>query len=184
MTYRSHFSGTFEAYLDHLRETTARQIEWTRQERPIDAGIATTYLFREEYQPVTDMTSAAGELARVPEKDETGGAAARNALQKASDALQQPLRTLAPERSADIAALAGRLTAAKPGAETVAAAADLTKALNRLRADPPEGWLPADKLARAIQAARDAHPAGIAIFSAGSLTREHLWPALEAAFAR
>lgn len=184
MTYRSHFAGTFEAYLDHLRETTTRQIEWTRNERSIDAGIATTYLYREEYQPVTDVTTAIGELTRVTDKDDAGGTAARSALQKAADALEPRLRSAAPQRSAEIKALVGGLAAASPGAETTAAAAELTKALNALRASPPEGWLPPEKLTRAIQAARDAHPAGVAIFSAGSLTREHLWPALEAAFAR
>jgi hypothetical protein len=49
MTYRSHFAGSFDAYLEHLTETTERQLEWTGRGRPLYAGIASTYLFREEY---------------------------------------------------------------------------------------------------------------------------------------
>ena len=44
--------------------------------------------------------------------------------------------------------------------------------------------MPPEKLTRAIEAARKANPDGIAIFAAGSLNREKLWPALEAAFKR
>ena len=58
MTYRSHFAGDFEAYVDHLEEVTRRQIEWTRHGRPLEAGIASTYLYREELKPIDDMNDA------------------------------------------------------------------------------------------------------------------------------
>jgi uncharacterized lipoprotein YddW (UPF0748 family) len=44
------------------------------------------------------------------------------------------------------------------------------------------GTYPPAKLARAIEAARAARPGGIAIFSAGSLKSQNLWPQLEASF--
>ena len=59
---------------------------------------------------------------------------------------------------------------------------ELLKLVARLRNDPPPGYLPVDKLTRSIEAARKAKPDGIVIFAAGSLSREKLWPTLEAAF--
>jgi len=50
MTYRSHFLGDFDAYLARLTEITARQKQWIRGEKPLYAGIATTYLYREEQE--------------------------------------------------------------------------------------------------------------------------------------
>ena len=95
MSYRSHFMGSFDTYLTHLTEITARQMEWTRHEKPLCAGIFTSDLYKEE----------------------------------------------------------GR-----------------------------SGDYPAAKLTRAIDAARAAKPDGIALFSAGTLTRQKLWPVLEEIF--
>ncbi len=67
-------------------------------------------------------------------------------------------------------------------AATPAAIDRLADALSRLRNDLPPGYFPPEKLLRAIEAARKAKPDGIVIFSAGNLTIEKLWPALEAAF--
>ena len=50
MNYRSHFLGDFQTYLDHLTEITARQLEWTRHEKPLCAGIFTSDLYKEEGQ--------------------------------------------------------------------------------------------------------------------------------------
>ncbi|HEX6730742.1 MAG TPA: putative glycoside hydrolase, partial [Pyrinomonadaceae bacterium] len=62
MTYRSFFKGNIEAYLDHLTETTLRQLEWTRREKPLYAGIASTYLCREEMQPLENLRERVGDL--------------------------------------------------------------------------------------------------------------------------
>jgi len=48
MNYRSHFLGSFELYCEHLREITARQLEWTRREKPLYSGIGAFDLFRED----------------------------------------------------------------------------------------------------------------------------------------
>ena len=60
----------------------------------------------------------------------------------------------------------------------------LTAALVQLRRDLPPGFCPPEKLVRAIEAARQAKPDGIVIFSAGNLRIEKLWPTLETAFKR
>ena len=72
MTYRSHFAGSFEDYLAHLTEITGRQLEWTRREQPLFAGIASTYLYREEMQPLEDLRERVGELKNLPATDATG----------------------------------------------------------------------------------------------------------------
>ncbi|MPZ19500.1 MAG: family 10 glycosylhydrolase [Luteitalea sp.] len=207
MTYRSHFAGSFEAYLDHLEETTRRQLEWTRHGRPLEAGIATTYLYREELQPFDDMNDAIDALRDLPGKVDDArvvqrqlntavyvleGAsgdvdAARQAMMKqlvaAHDRLQKRLAPLAPDVARHLDQLAGSAERATPE-QLPAALASLSSALAKVRADLPPGFCPPEKLIRAIDAARRAQPDGIVIFAASSLTREKLWPALEKAFTR
>ena len=72
------------------------------------------------------------------------------------------------------------MQASTPGAAS--SLEELLKFIGQLRSDPPPGYLPPQKLTLAIEAARKAKPEGIAIFVAGSLSREKLWPTLEAAF--
>jgi hypothetical protein len=207
MTYRSHFAGSFEAYLDHLEETTRRQIEWTRHGRPLEAGIATTYLYREELQPFEDMNDAIDTLRDLPGTVEDARAGQRqlNAavyvlegasgdvrqaqqvamkqLAAAHERLQKRLGPLAPDVATTLRELVRTAEQAAPE-QRPAAVASLSTALAKVRADLPPGFCPPEKLARAIDAARRAKPDGIVIFAASSLKREKLWPALEKAFAK
>jgi uncharacterized lipoprotein YddW (UPF0748 family) len=178
MTYRSHFAGGFDAYLDHLAETTARQMEWVRREKPLYAGIATTYLFREEWQPIDDLRDRADELKMLPTTDAAAREAKLKAVVAGYESLRSRLAKVAPDRERE---LSQTMAAVKTGA-TAAAVDELLKLVAQLRRDPPPGYLPAEKLTRSIEAARKANPDGIVIFVAGSLTREKLWPTLEAAF--
>lgn len=185
MTYRSHFAGSFAAYVDHLEETTRRQVEWIDRGRPLEAGIATTYLYREEMKPLDDISDALvvlTDLARSGDGRE-GRQAAVAQLTVAHEQLRTQLAAVAPDRAASVAPL---VVAVTQGSEAAAAGAiaDLSKAIAALRADLPAGFCPPQKLMDAIAAARRARPDGVAIFSAGSLTREKLWPALEQAFHR
>ena len=207
MTYRSHFAGSFEAYLDHLEETTRRQLEWTRHGRPLEAGIATTYLYREELQPFDDMNDAIDTLRDLPGtvEDTRAGQRQLNAavyvLQGASGdvtearqiamkkligahgQLQKRLAPLAPDEAGQLLDLMNAVESATPE-QLPAAVNKLSQTLAKVRADLPPGFCPPEKLAQAIDAARRARPDGIAIFAASSLTREKLWPALEKAFAK
>jgi hypothetical protein len=177
MTYRSHFAGGFDAYLDHLTETTARQMEWVRREKPLYAGIATTYLFREEWQPIDDLRDRADELKMLPTTDAAAREAKLKAVVAGYEVLRSRLAKVSPDRERE---LSRTMAAVKTGATS--AVDELLKLVAQLRRDPPPGYLPAEKLTRSIEAARKANPDGIVIFVAGSLTREKLWPALEAAF--
>jgi len=182
MTYRSHFAGSFDSYLDHLTETTARQLEWIGREKPLYAGIATTYLFREEWQPVDEMREQATELQKL----ETSAARARTekakAIRTSFEVLSPRLRQFAADRESELRRQVDALNDERGTGPSTAAVEGLLKLVNELRSSPPPGYLPPEKLTRSIEAARKAKPDGIVIFVAGTLTREKLWPTLEAAF--
>jgi uncharacterized lipoprotein YddW (UPF0748 family) len=185
MTYRSHFAGSFDSYLDHLEETTRRQLEWIHEGRPLEAGIATTYLYREELKPFDDMTDAIDVLKdkqQAVDPRQTRDVALKQ-LTEAHDHLQARLSDLDSDRAKPLALLVSGIGKADQG-RAPAALDELAKSLAALRADLPPGFCPPQKLAQAIDAARRAHPEGIAVFAAGSLTREKLWPALEKALSR
>jgi uncharacterized lipoprotein YddW (UPF0748 family) len=184
MTYRSHFAGSFDSYLDHLEETTRRQLEWIREGRPLEAGIATTYLYREELKPFDDMNNAIDVLKDLQAAN-TGQAreTALKVLNEAQGQLNVRLSDLDPDRAKRLAALVSAAVKADEGRAS-AALDEVAKSLAALRADLPPGFCKPQKLVQAIDAARRAHPEGIAIFAAGSMTRENLWPALEKALGR
>jgi uncharacterized lipoprotein YddW (UPF0748 family) len=177
MTYRSHFAGGFEAYLDHLTETTARQMEWIGREKPLYAGIATTYLFREEWRPIDELQDRGQELKSLAAND-AARAAKIKAINEGYETVRPRLAKVDREREL------GRAVAALNAEANAATIDELLRRVAQIRSDPPPGYLPAEKLTRSIEAARKAKPDGIAIFVAGSLTREKLWPELEAAFKR
>ncbi|MDQ3687049.1 MAG: family 10 glycosylhydrolase [Acidobacteriota bacterium] len=204
MTYRSHFAGSFESYLDHLTETTARQLEWIGREQPLYAGIASTYLYREEMQPFDEIRDRVGDLKSLPpietaarqegaiiidadvEREQAARAAKRaeiaRSISAAFAAMSKRLAEVAPGREREIRALVAAATLDGGSGATNESLDRLAKAVGDLRLDLPPGFLPPEKLVRSIEAARKANPDGIAIFAAGSLTREKLWDALGAAF--
>ncbi len=184
MTYRSFFAGSFETYLDHYTETTERQLEWTRGEKPLYAGIASTYLYREEMQPLEDLRERVGELKNLPATDATGRADKAREISKTYEALRKRLAQFAPERERELGLLVADVGADGSRTATPEAIDKLAAALLQLRRDLPPGFCPPEKLTRAIEAARRAKPNGIVIFSAGNLTIEKLWSTLETAFKR
>ena len=206
MTYRSHFAGSFDAYLDHLTEMTERQMEWIRHTRPVYAGIASTYLYREEYKPFDEISDRIAELKGLPpvetERTPVGAivvspdverqratlaekrAELSRAISAAYNAIGARLAQVAPERDRELRAFVVANTANDGRGATNESLDRLAKAVLAVRLDLPPGYMPPEKLTRSIEAARKAHPDGIAIFAASSLDREKLWPALEAAFRR
>lgn len=184
MTYRSHFAGSFEDYLAHLTEITQRQLEWTRREQPLYAGIASTYLYREEMQPLEDLRERVTELKNLPATELVQREAKVRAIASTYEVLRVRIAQLAPEREREIGLLVTTIVK-DGGRQTSPEGIDrLAAALAQLRRDLPPGFCPPEKLTKAIEAARQAKPDGIVIFSAGNLTIEKLWPTLEAAFKR
>ena len=184
MTYRSHFAGSFESYLDHLTETTARQLEWARHERPVYAGIASTYLYREELQPIDEIRERVNEMKVLAETDAAGRWEKARAIKASYETMRKRLAETAPAVEREISPLVAAVTTNDGRGATAAAITDLGARMSKLRGDLPPGYFSPEKLLRAIEAARKANPNGIVIFSSGNLTIEKLWPALEMAFKR
>lgn len=182
MTYRSHFAGSFESYLDHLTETTERQMEWIRRKKPLYAGIASTYLYREEYQPFDDIRDRLSEFQALPAADAKGRAEKANAVKAAYETTRERLAQFAPEREREIGSLINAVSVNDGRDATPAQLDELAKKIAAFRADLPKGFMPPEKLKLSIAAARKANPDGIVIFAGGSLTREKLWQVLEEEF--
>jgi uncharacterized lipoprotein YddW (UPF0748 family) len=178
MTYRSHFAGSFESYLDHLTESTERQMEWIGGKRPVYAGIASTYLFKEEYQPLDAMRDGLADLQALPQTDNKGRTEKIRIIQESYQTVRRTLQKVAPQLERKFTPMVNALGANSNNSSV----ADLAKQLAGMRADMPAGYLPAEKLRLSIAAARKAKPDGIAIFAGSSLTREKLWGVLEEEF--
>ena len=183
MTYRSHFAGSFDAYLEHLTETTERQLEWTGRGRPLYAGIASTYLFREEYLPFDTMRDRLTEMQALAATDAKGRAEKAGLIAAAFEIARRRLAQVVPNVEKELDVLVRSVTSNNGSGATAANMDQLAKRLAAFRADVPPGFLPAEKLSASIAAARKAKPDGIAIFAAGSLDREKLWEVLEREFA-
>lgn len=184
MTYRSHFAGSFESYLDQLTETTARQVEWVKHEKPVYAGIATTYLYREELQPIDEIRDRVNEMKLLPAEDAKGRAEKARAIKASFDAMKTHLAAVAPDVEKEIAAMVNAVVAADDAARAKTALDHLGARIAKLRSDLPPGYFQPSKLLQAIEAARKGKPDGIVIFAAGNLNIEKLWPTLEIAFKR
>jgi uncharacterized lipoprotein YddW (UPF0748 family) len=184
MTYRSHFAGSFESYLDHLTEITSRQREWLNHEKPLYAGIATTYLYREELQPIDDIRERVTEMKTLGADDAKGRAEKTRAIRTSFDTMKPHLAQVAPEVEREIAVMVDAVVANEGRATTNATLDSLAARMSKLRSDLPAGYFQPEKLLRAIEAGRKAKPDGIVIFAAGNLTIEKLWPTLETAFKR
>jgi len=184
MTYRSHFAGSFESYLDHLTETTARQMEWVNRERPVYAGIATTYLYREELQPIDDIRDRVSEMKTLAAADARGRSEKARAIRTSFDTMKSHLAEVAPEVEKELATLVDEVVAADGSRATDAKLNNLGARISKLRSDLPAGYFQPEKLLKSIDAARRAKPDGIVIFAAGNLNIEKLWPTLESAFKR
>lgn len=184
MTYRSHFAGDFNAYLAHLQESTERQIEWTLHKRPVYAGIASTYLFREEFQPFDEIRDRLADLKTIPATDSKTRSENLTAIQSAYARGKSRLAQFASTVEREITPLVDKATANNGRDATPELLDQIATKLAAFRADPPKGFAPPEKLRQSINAARKAHPDGIAIFAASSLTREKLWEVLEEEFKR
>jgi uncharacterized lipoprotein YddW (UPF0748 family) len=184
MTYRSHFAGSFESYLDHLTETTERQLDWVNHERPVYAGIATTYLYREELQPIDDIRDRVSEMKLLAADDMKERAEKARAIRTSFETMKLHLAEVAPDVSKELSTLVEAVVAGDGNATTPAALDNLATRISKLRSDLPAGYFQPEKLFKSVEAARKAKPDGIVIFAAGNLNIEKLWPALETAFKR
>jgi uncharacterized lipoprotein YddW (UPF0748 family) len=173
MTYRSHFPGSFQDYLDMLTEYTRYQNMWCENLCHVYVGIASSYLYREEYEPVQNMRKALAGLEK--EKDQLQ--VLRNEFAQITEHLRSVAPALESEIQADIESLGGKFE------KSVADRLDknLEKLLGK---DAPAGYYPDEKLIKAIDAIRKGGGEGIVIFCGSYITDRNQWGALEKAFSK
>jgi uncharacterized lipoprotein YddW (UPF0748 family) len=161
MDYRSHFGGDFETHLDLLAEAIQQQKVWARDFQHFWPGVAAYQLYEEERAPLTRIRG----LLRDGGKDVEG-------VRTAFAAVAPRLRTYAPDLRA---ALEAWLKDPK------SPEAPLAK-LDAFLADVPEGYYPAEKLARVLERVRAQDVEGAVIFSSGGITSAKLWKAVKEFF--
>jgi uncharacterized lipoprotein YddW (UPF0748 family) len=172
MTYRSHFSVDWETFLKEFAEYTRYQKKWVDKSQ-FDQGIATWYLYREMYDPLTKMNAA---LDRWLARQGEGGADRAEALRLSRTTLSQlPAGTRQSEFERALQSLP----------QTIHSEAERQSVLNlrrineRLVGDPPPGFFPPERLLESIRAARRNGADGIVFFAGGSIEHEHLWQAVK-----
>ncbi|MFH1940765.1 MAG: putative glycoside hydrolase [bacterium] len=180
MTYRSHFPGDFETFLTLLGEYVRYQNAWSRGLCHTYIGITGHYIYKEEYEPVQEMSKSLGMI--LQEKD--GREKHLKSIRKNFDEVARCLASLEPETERSMRGLVQTLGAKDDKDTERSRIEELKTRVDRLLSDPPEGFYPGEKLVRTIQTIRDAGGEGIVLFAATHLTRKKLWPAVEKVFAQ
>ncbi len=175
MTYRSHFSVGWEAFLKEFAEYTRYQKKWVGQSE-FDQGIATVYLYREMSDPVRQMNAA---LDRWVRREGEGGADRAEVLRVAATTESQLPAGARKDEFRE--ALQGLPQAIHSEAERQKVRA-LRTINDRLLGDPPPGFFPPERLVETIRVARANGADGIVLFSGGLINNEHLWGAVKEAF--
>ncbi len=178
MTYRSHFSVDWETFLKEFGEYTRYQKRWVGKSE-FDQGIATTYLYREMYDPLRQMNAAIDRWI-APGR---GGHPERREPAVRAEILRLAQITLAqlpdgPRKTEFSQALQNLPQKGAPEADRNAIL-NLRNIAERLNSDPPPGFFPPERLSESVRIARQNGADGIVFFSGGSIERQHLWSAVK-----
>ena len=126
--------------------------EWLNHEKPLYAGIATTYLYREELQPIDDIRDRVSEMKTLAAEDAKGRAEKARAIRTSFDTMKPHLASVAPEVEKEIAVLVDAVVANDGRSTTNAALDGLAARMSKLRTDLPPGYFQPEKLLKAIEA--------------------------------
>jgi uncharacterized lipoprotein YddW (UPF0748 family) len=175
MTYRSHFSTDWNTFLKEFGEYTRYQKKWAGNSH-LDQGIATTYLYREMYDPINQANSA---IDRWIAREGEGGAERMDILRLSQITASQ--LAAGPRKDEYLLALKN-LPQTIVDADSSKAVLNARLIANKLIGDPPTGFLPPERLAETIRVAVENGADGIVLFSAGSINQAHLWEVIKEAF--
>jgi len=167
MTYRSHFQGSFEAYLAFLRDVVPAQLSWVGNKSSLYVGLDAFYIFQEEREP--------WERAVALLKGD-GGSDSEAELKGLMEANIARLSQLSPPHAKALSARFQSLGKKKIKRD------DMAAGIMALLSDPPAGFFPEDKLVRVIETVRESGGRGVMIFAATHLFRNKLWGGVEKAF--
>jgi uncharacterized lipoprotein YddW (UPF0748 family) len=169
MDYRSHFQGNFEDYLVYLEDYVRAQKKWCGGQSALYPGITGHYIYQEErasWEAAIDILSS--------ENIDSQG----DELKKLMTENIAYLRNFSAGRAEGLDARFHSYLENKIGKDI------LLDETRKVLSDPPPGFFPEDKLLRTIQTVKRAGADGVAIFAAGIIHRNKLWPALKKAFAQ
>lgn len=167
MNYRSHFQGSFEDYLAYLDDYIQAQKRWCGGQSLLLPGITGHYIYREEQEP----WEAAVTLLRRKQTE-----VRRQEWEGLMEVNLASLKKISVEHAAVLR------QAYQAFEEKRISEQNLVEEMQKILRDPPPGFYPEEKFLRAIETVMKSGADGIVIFSAGILTRNKLWPALEKAF--
>jgi uncharacterized lipoprotein YddW (UPF0748 family) len=170
MNYRSHFQGSFNDYLVYLSDYTRSQLEWAHGEAVILSGITGHYIYREERSPWEEALNYLKGEDSLTEKQ----------FVKLMEENLAYLGRFSPSRKKE---LQQKLRAFLKNPRGKKEIDELIQGLQAVLSSPPRDFFPPEKFLKTIETVRQAGADGVAIFSAGIITRNHLWGALEKAFA-
>ncbi|MEW6455558.1 MAG: family 10 glycosylhydrolase [Acidobacteriota bacterium] len=174
MCYRSHFQGSFENHIEMLGEYAEYEKKWAENLTKMYIGIATTYLYKEEYEPLNSIIYSSESIMKGLDVDKN----CEMLRNEYSEKLEIRLKKF-PDYHEKISDIIDKLLISKDLAVRKFYAENLTSILIKLRNDPPPGYFPGEKLERILFMLKDKKVEGIVIFAAGSLNREKLWQTLE-----
>ncbi|MGD2294407.1 MAG: family 10 glycosylhydrolase [Candidatus Aminicenantes bacterium] len=167
MNYRSHFQGSFEDYLIYLSDTIKAQKKWGGGASTLYPGITGHYIYREE----RESWEKAMEILRSENpglrKDEFNLAMEKNIAD---------LEQYASDRANSLEKQYTSFLKGKIIKDP------LLEGLRNVLSDPPPGFFPEEKFLRTIRTVILSGADGVAIFSAGIISRNKLWEALQKAF--
>jgi hypothetical protein len=169
MNYRSHFQGSFKAYLDYLSEYVQAQKKWCGGESLVYAGITGHYIYREErehWEKAVKILSSKEAESRESE------------FRLVMAEIIPRLERVAPKRAKGLDVKYSSYLRKTIEKEV------LLEEIKNILTDPPVNLFPRKKLLQTIQAVKTAGADGISFFSAGILSRNKLWPALERIFVK
>ncbi len=169
MNYRSHFQGSFEDYLAYLSDYIKAQKRWCGEQSMLYPGITGHYIYREERESWEKALDILGLKDLNSKKEE---------LKEEMEECVSYLERFSPERARKLETTYALYIEKKIGPEP------LVEEIRKVLSDPPSGFFPEQKFLRTIQTVRGAGAEGVAIFAAGIISRNKLWPALEKAFSR
>ena len=167
MSYRSHFQGSFEDYLVYLEDYARAQKKWCGGQSELHVGITGHYIYKEEREPWEAAMTLLDSETIDSQKDR---------VEKLMEENLAYLAKFSAERAKTLEVYYHSYLENKITKDT------FREEIQKILSDPPPGFFPEEKLIRTIQTVKKTGVDGVAIFSAGIIQRNKLWPAVKKAF--
>ncbi len=171
MVYRSHFPKTdFNTFLKMFGEYVRQEYSWAKDKTNLAIGIAIPYIYNEERLSPINAINEIDSLKNSSSKQHNYLISEINSNYKN---IQNNLEKIAPGLHNKFTKVLNNFNGESENDIKI-----LKELFNILNSNPPDGYYPKEKLRRVIDTIRSAGGNGIAIYYAGGLSAEKLWPVL------